>query len=342
MEMERVRGGAGSANGSAPDDLTRIAGLVQDIARRLDEPGIRTAAELADCSADGIAKVLTRCRCATFGYIDGWRQGAQKLAEGTAMPPKRGGPAAGNGQHYESFVVRVLLNDDGSIRDTRMEHVGTGEVKRWAGWEHEAMLGFVKETAAPAAPVGLLAAPVGPLDAEPHPEYTPESVAEPSATSQVPPVRQPPVTAQASTTPSPPAQPEASQAAARSAAADASPRWPAAWTVRLRPDRTLLRAAQSFRVTLSLDLTKAAPQSDRLIYSAVIIARQLGGRSGRTLARPRGLLKVAGTTTITIDAEGLPPGIYLLEAAVSLRAAGVGHGGIAAMAEGIMLQVMPS
>lgn len=260
------------------------------------------------------------------------------------MPPKRGGPAAGNGQHYESFVVRVLLNDDGSIRDTRMEHVGTGEVRRWAGWEHDAMLRFIKETAAPAAPAapaGLLAAPVGPLDAEPHPEYMPESVAEPCATSQVPPVRQPPVTAQASTMPSPPAQPEASQAA-RSAAADASPPWPAAWVVRLRPDRTLLRAAQSFGVTLSLDLTKAAPQSDRLIYSAVIIARQLGGRSGRTLARPRGLLKVAGTTTITIDAEGLPPGIYLLEAAVSLRAAGAGHGGIAAMAEGIMLQVMPS
>ena len=65
------------------------------------------------------------------------------------MPPKRGGPAAGNGQHYESFIVRVLLNDDGSIRDTRMERIGTGEVKRWAGWEHEAMLGFVKEAAAP-------------------------------------------------------------------------------------------------------------------------------------------------------------------------------------------------
>ena len=110
----------------------------------------------------------------------------------------------------------------------------------------------------------------------------------------------------------------------------------------MQPDRTLLRAAQPFAVTLSLDLTKAAPQSDRLIYSAVIVARQLGGRSGRTLASPRGLLKVAGTTTITIDAEGLPPGIYLLEAAVSLRAAGASHGSVAAMAEGIMLQVMPS
>ena len=95
-------------------------------------------------------------------------------------------------------------------------------------------------------------------------------------------------------------------------------------------------------MTLSLDLTKLAPQSERLIYSAVIVARQLGGRSGRTLASPRGLLKVAGTTTITIDAGGLPPSIYLLEAAVSLRVAGASRAGGAAMAEGIMLRVLPS
>jgi hypothetical protein len=248
---------------------------------------------------------------------------AQKFAEETAMPPEHGGPAAGNGQHYESFVVRVLLNDDGSIRDTRMEHIGTGEVKRWAGWEHDAMLGFIKKAAAPATPSVLLAAPVGPLDAEPHPESVPESAAEPSATTQVPPASQPSVTARAPTTPLPSALPEAR-------------------VVRLRPDRTLVRAAQPFAVTLSLDLTKAVPQSQQLIYNAVIVARQLGGRSGRTLANPRGLLTVAGTTTITIDAGGLPPGTYLLEAAVSLRAAGTSHGGVAAMAEGIMLQVLPS
>lgn len=47
----------GTPNGSACDDLTRIAGLGQDIARRLDEAGIRTYAELADCSAGEIAKV---------------------------------------------------------------------------------------------------------------------------------------------------------------------------------------------------------------------------------------------------------------------------------------------
>jgi hypothetical protein len=49
---------AGTANGSAHDDLTRIAGLGQDIARWLDEAGIRTYAERADCSAGEIAKVL--------------------------------------------------------------------------------------------------------------------------------------------------------------------------------------------------------------------------------------------------------------------------------------------
>jgi hypothetical protein len=90
-----------------------------------------------------------------------------------------------------------------------------------------------------------------------------------------------------------------------------------------------------------MDLTKVEPQSERLIYSAVIVARQLGGRSGRTLASPRGLLKVAGTTTITIDAGGLPSGIYLIEAAVSLRAS-ASHADGAAIAEGIMLQVLPS
>ncbi len=329
---------AGTANGTARDDLTRIAGLGQDIARRLEEAGIRTYAELADCSFGEIARALPGAGPLLWRWIDDWRHSAQELRRGTVTALERGGPAAGNGQHYESFIVRVLLNNDGSIRDTRMEHIGTGEVKRWAGWEHDAMLGFIKEAAAPV----LLAAPVGSLDAEPPPESLPESVAEPSATSQVRPIGQPPVTARAPTTPSLSAQPEASQAAAGSAAADASPPKLLAPIVRLRPDRTLLCAAQPFAVTLGLDLTEVAPQSDRLIYSAVIVARQLGGRSGRTLASPHGLLKVAGTTTITIDAGGLPPGVYLLEAVVSLRAAGASRAGVAAMAEGIMLQVLPS
>ena len=96
------------------------------------------------------------------------------------------------GSTTKASIVRVLLNDDGPIRDTRMEHIGTGKVKRWVGWEHNAMLGFIREVAAPAAPPVLLAAPLGPPDAEPHPESVPESVTESSATTQVRPISQPP------------------------------------------------------------------------------------------------------------------------------------------------------
>ena len=49
---------AGTANGSARDDLTRIAGRGEDIARRLNGAGIRTYAEPADCSVGEIAKVF--------------------------------------------------------------------------------------------------------------------------------------------------------------------------------------------------------------------------------------------------------------------------------------------
>lgn len=83
--------------------------------------------------------------------------------------------------------------------------------------------GLIKQAAAPAAPPVLLAAPLGPLDAEPDPQPVPESVAEPSAASQVRAISQLPVTARAPKTPSLSAQPEASQTAVGSGAADASP-----------------------------------------------------------------------------------------------------------------------
>jgi hypothetical protein len=132
------------------------------------------------------------------------------------------------------------------------------------------------------------------------------------------------------------------RAAAGSAVADGSAPRLLAPIVRLRPDRTSLRAGQPLAVTLSLDLTQVAPPGERLIYSAVLVARKLGESSGRTLASRRGLLKPAGASTITIDAGGLPPGSYLLDAAISLRAAGASRGSVAAMAEGIMLHVLRS
>ena len=94
-------------------------------------------------------------------------------------------------------------------------------------------------------------------------------------------------------------------------------------------------------MTMTLDLTSAAVASDRLAYSAVIVARQLGGGYKGTLARASGLVATAGPAAIQVEAKGLPPGVYRLEGAVSLRAPGASHSGaLAATAEGFFLQVL--
>jgi predicted flap endonuclease-1-like 5' DNA nuclease len=53
------------------DNLTRIAGLGQDIARRLDKAGTRTYAEPADCSVGEIANVLPGGSPLLWQCIDG-------------------------------------------------------------------------------------------------------------------------------------------------------------------------------------------------------------------------------------------------------------------------------
>ncbi len=225
-------------------------------------------------------------------------------------------PGGESGQHYESFVVRVLFSADRSIRDTRMEHIGTGAVKRWAGWEPAAMLAFIQAVANPP-----LSAPVGDIGGA-----APRRRRAPAAKTAT----QPATTAGqlASTPPALPAR------AAGTGPVIAAP------VARLCTEREILRAAEPFTMTMTLDLSRAAVAGDRLAYSAVIVARQLGGGYKGTLASASGLLATAGTPAIQVDAKGLPPGVYRLEGAVSLRVPGASPAGaIAATAEGIFLQV---
>ena len=58
------------------------------------------------------------------------------------MPSERGGPAAGNGQHYESFIVRVLLRWPPDFErlvleygDDKAVHVGAKGGVRMTGLE---------------------------------------------------------------------------------------------------------------------------------------------------------------------------------------------------------------
>jgi Helix-hairpin-helix domain len=109
----------------------------------------------------------------------------------------------------------------------------------------------------------------------------------------------------------------------------------------LTVEAAILRAAEPFTMTMTIELPESASHGDRLAYSAVIAARPMAGGPRRTVAESDGLLATA-SPTITVYGVGLPSGAYRLDGAVSLREPGRDHPvHLAALAEGLLVQVLP-
>ena len=286
------------------DDLTRIEGIGPRRAERLKAAGIRTYDRLASASGDEIAKVLPDVGLAK---IDGWRAKAGEFApevSAQALPD----PVAGNGQHYESVLVRILLNGDGSIRRMTARHVRTGTERHWPTLDREALPDFI-ETAIASAP-----------SAE-APAEAPAGQARPADTPRPRPDR------------------------LRSAEADGAPAGAAApgpWSSAvLSVESAPLHAAEPFTMTMAIELADPARHADRLAYSAVIVARPVTGGQKLTVAKSDGVLATT-SSAISIDAAGLPSGTYRFDGAVSLREPGAEHPmDLAGIAEGLLVQVLP-
>jgi hypothetical protein len=311
------------------DDLTRIGGIGSKIADRLSASGIRTYAELASRSADDIAVLLPDIAGLSPARLNSWREQAQRLAVPAAAPAQApaiqesSAAVPGDGQHYESFVVRVLLNEDGSIRRTTAQHIQTGAERHWPGLEREALPDFIEAAASSSTP----SAKAPPME-QPGDEAGQSGVAARTVTPRLGEVQPTPVH-------SAPAR-----ASPRERDAEPAQRMHSASSAVLSVERTVLRAAERFIMTMSVDLRGTAVHADRLAYSAVIVAKPLAGGPKRTVAQSDGLL-AAASPTIRIDAEGLPAGAYRLDGAVSLREPGTDHPvALAAMAEGLMVQVL--
>ncbi len=300
------------------DDLTRIGGIGSKIADRLYAAGILTYADLASRPADEISKLLSDVTGLPAGRLDSWRDQARELAAAAAQAapasPAAEVPAgaASDGQHYESFLVRVLLNEDGSVRRTTAQHIRTGAERHWPGLERQALPEFIETAIASATP-----------SAEPPSDRVRHAEAVDAPTE--------PVTVEA--TPSEPVAVD--DASARTGSARMAP------TAALSVEPAMLRAAEPFTMTIAIDFAEAASHGDRLAYSAIIVARPMAGGPKRTVAASDGLLATT-SSAITIDGAGLPPGAYRLDGAVSLREPGRDHPvHLAALAEGLLVQVLP-
>ena len=320
------------------DDLTRIGGIGSKIADRLYAAGILTYADLASRSADELSKLLSDVSGLSAGRLDNWRDQARELAAAApqAVPespvaevPAGEVPAGapGDGQHYESFLVRVLLNEDGSVRRTTAQHIRTGSERHWPGLERQALPEFIETAIASAAPAST--APAEPPSAEPPPVEPPSGRARQAEAIHGAP-------AELVTVDGTPAEPVAVRGAP-------APPGPARQTssAALSVEAAVLRSAEPFTMTMTIELPESASHGDRLAYSAVIVARPMAGGPKLTVAESDGLLATT-SPAITIYGAGLPPGAYRLDGAVSLREPGRNQPmHLAALAEGLLVQVLP-
>jgi len=208
-----------------------------------------------------------------------------------------------------SFVVELLLDEEGQVKRTKVMHVTTGHEDTWTGWREKRLVGFFIEQAAmrlPSAEPDSAAA----AQAEPTPRsfVTPEPVPTPATTAR--------------STPSPDQTIESPAPLAPTVAPTGEPRLQKLETIPVSANypSQILGNGQPFDVRLTLDLSEMQlPKEASLNYTATIYARSLGARPQRLVGEAHGARTPDDRLIFDVKSEGLRQGVYRLHAVVTLN-----------------------
>lgn len=131
-------------------DFKQIPGIGPAIERRLHEAGILTYRQLATTSPAELAEKLQNFAGISASRIEqqGWTAQARELAPPQPDPANVPQEDSGNGQHYATFNIELLLDNTSEVRRTRAVYIQGGEQSSWAGWDRARLLRFVEERAA--------------------------------------------------------------------------------------------------------------------------------------------------------------------------------------------------
>ena len=332
--------GRSSPRDGEGDDFTRISGIGKVLDRRLHQAGVNSYADLAALNPEGISSLLSdpvAIRPGRIGHED-WSGQAAKLAEEatgaradaagdagdaedvrpatpgvsgvSGVSASRPEPPAGDatGLYYQSFVVRILLHEsDGRIASTTVQHVGSGTERRWPGLDKPAMLDFISAYLSPGSATALPARPAdGPGEAGRPEVPAPSPPGDHARQAQDERVARP------------------ADAASPVESGEPAPLIPASSSIpgqvslTLARDLRVPRPGEPFTVSVTLDLTDVEPPAaSRVGFSAVVLARPLGGAAPQVVSQGKGIIP-AGAPVITLHSSGLPAGTYRLEAVVQL------------------------
>lgn len=170
---------------SEADDLTLINGIGPTLSARLNDIGILTFTQLADLSPEDIASRVIG-RSAKRIASENWIQQARKLApQATTHQFQESGTANEFRQHYATFTVELLLDEDNSVRRTRATYVQNKLEETWAGWEEPRLTDFFVRCAGFKIPLSESALPNEPISQQ-DPDLILEKVAPPMQTSEAP------------------------------------------------------------------------------------------------------------------------------------------------------------
>jgi predicted flap endonuclease-1-like 5' DNA nuclease len=298
------------------DNFRLIRGISRSIERRLHEEGILTYANLASLKPQGISAILGDLNGLTPERIikENWLEQARSLSsrQGSTKPEKKAvgqdnlAPAKSKGP--TSFVVELLLNEEGQTKRTKVLHVDTGGEETWEGWQEHRLLDFIVTRAELCDTAAAIGMPTGTTvehrpEAEVSPETIPADIIIPGLTT--------------SSEPQISAQPQAIEIAistGRSAFQKTK-----ATPAKAKAGSGVLSANQAFELHLALDRSEIASLKGRpLNFTANIYAKSLKGHLRQSVGEAGGQLDPTGTATIIIDGNPMPQGLYRLQAVVGL------------------------
>jgi len=294
---------SGQLSEEPSDDLTRIPDLSPATGERLRRAGVRTYADLAASPPQEIARI-TRRSPQRVAELD-WVGHARRLATGSpAGVDSAEATTEEDRQHYESFTVRLLLEDDNAVRRLSVKHTRTLHEEVWNGWEAAKLVDFIAE------------------QADVRTESAPQS--KPAATASAL------VSAPEAETPRRRTQLQVKEVEVVSSGGG-------------HPD-LMLHANEPFTVRLTIDLARLEMEGQApLEYGASVIAK-LPGRARRTVGEAQGKLDGGTSTEVIevhSASDGLPAGIYELSIAVRFRdPATLQPLAFAALLDGEVLQVI--
>jgi hypothetical protein len=283
------------------DDFKRINGIGPAIQQRLHQAEIRTFTQLADLTPTEIADLvsdLTGISAERIAEQDWPGQARELIPEPAPAEVLPGATPSGNRQHDSSFTVKLLLNQDNSVRRTQMVDNRSNAEEQWAGWNASRLVAFISQQAA----LRLPAEPTLPIAPETEPEPVVMKLAEPD--SSAPPTTEEPTTV----------------STALSNSGD---------TLHIRElqilpadtnsPRHVFHHSLPFSVRLTLDLTELAlPGNEPLEYTATIYAKGLSVSPRQTIGEAHNTIKPNDQLTIFVPSSPLAPGTYRMEAAVTL------------------------